>query len=108
MEKQIISKFKELPKTKVGWKTLIFGVCYLLSIGIMFLIYNSTNESIMFIFYGLIIITLSFIFFIFTLINFIYACKKGDKSWVAWIGFIPVILTIIFLFLDYFLSFQIP
>ncbi|HAI74592.1 MAG TPA: hypothetical protein DCS28_00365 [Candidatus Moranbacteria bacterium] len=101
MAQEIISKFNEKPKTKIAWRAMYLGVATLLIpqfLGIFAAVIRPmidkasvNNENI-----GR---TLGFSFGIFAfvlsvsaLVTGILAFRKGERSWVMWLGFIPAIL----------------
>jgi hypothetical protein len=102
MKKQIISKFKGLPKLKISW--WVFG----LSIVFIFVLYifismlmgpiNSPiglrkEEVVMYDVRRLIrVLILEIIIFIPSLILYIRAFKKGERSWILLIGALPTII----------------
>lgn len=94
MEKTIISKPTELPKTKIAWWALILGLGPVLIFGIIKAlspILTKLDESVgLIIAYGAvffpIILTLS------AIIASICAFIKGERSWVVWVGFIYAII----------------
>jgi hypothetical protein len=106
MEKEILSRFKEKPKTKIGWRVLYLGLSTLLipplfgfSGTIIRLLIDKVsvnpNASIgipMGFNGALISLALS----IFTIITGVRALKIGERSWAIWLGFIPAILVAIF------------
>ena len=100
MEKEVISKFKEKPKTKTAWRAMYLGLSTFL-IGPFLGIYvavirpiidrassENTGAAIGFNF-GIVSLILS----VFALVTCIRAFKKGERSWVLWVGFVPAILS---------------
>lgn len=99
MPNEIISHFKEKPKTKTAWQAMYLGLATFLSvpfIGIFAavirpIIDKASNENIgaaVGFCTGLVVLALS----VFALVYGIRAFRKGERSWVMWIGFIPAIL----------------
>jgi len=106
MEKEIISKFKEKPKTKTAWRTMVLGLGAFL-VGPMFGIVTAiirpivdkesmvgrTNNGVAIGFNGMMI---AFILAIAALITGVRAFKKGERSWVLCVGLVPAVLVIAF------------
>ena len=102
---EIISKFNEKPKTKLAWWSMWLGLSTIIIGRIVgsFISYlrpiidESVNYNIRVLFeisLGLVINI--YIFFVFIIC--IRAFKKGERSWVLWVGFIPAIFALITLF----------
>ncbi len=99
MKKQIISKFKEKPKTKTAWWAMGLGLAVIFSptfFGIFAavirpLIDKVTSENIGAAI-GFSLIPALLILLVAALATSISAFKKGERSWVLWIGFVPAIL----------------
>ncbi len=103
MKKPIISKFNELPKTKVAWWAMGLGLTMIFSGPIMGifaavirpLIDITINENVgSLIGFGL--IPILFILLISALVCSILAFKRGERSWSMWVGLIPSILACTF------------
>ncbi len=109
MNNQIISKFKELPKIKISWLALSLAIILIIGI-IKFIIFLSVPIELILgstespyvgkvlhehIYFSLI----NFIIFIPTLILVINSYRKGERSWVLWIVYLPLIILPIFLIL---------
>jgi hypothetical protein len=99
MNNEVISKFKEKPKTKIAWwamglglsTILVLPLSILLSVIIRLIISKISGENVgvpMGFNSGIISLIVS----IFALIAGIRAFKKGERSWILWLGFIPAIL----------------
>ncbi|HAQ02519.1 TPA: hypothetical protein DEP30_01465 [Candidatus Nomurabacteria bacterium] len=109
MEKQIISKFKELPKLKITW--WVFGFFVYLILGIIAYMIMRTiplNQNIYPDIYDmkiegvsrlLKIVMIEIITSIPVFILGIIAYRKGERSWILWLGFIPAIFINLFLIL---------
>ena len=105
MEKEVISKFKEKPKTKTAWWAMGLGLGAFLA-GPLFGIFtavirptidpesvNSENAGVAIGFNGMMI---AFVLAVFALIAGVRAFKKGERSWVLWLGLVPAVLVIAF------------
>ena len=99
MEKEVISKFKEKPKTKTAWRAMYLGLATLLIppfLGIFAAVIrpiidkaSSENTGAAMGFgSGVLALVLS----VSALVAGIRAFKKGERSWVLWVGFVPAIL----------------
>ncbi len=100
MEKEIISKFKEKPKTKTAWWAMGLGLGTLLMppfLGIFAAVIRpmidkasgeNTGAAT-----GFNLGIASFILSVFAIVTGVRAFKKGERSWILWIGFVPAILT---------------
>jgi len=99
MEKEIISKFKEKPKTKIAWLAMWLGLATLLMppfLGIfgaviLPIIEKAGDGNIG----GIIGFCFAIFALAFSISAFVIgfcAYKKGERSWVLWLGFIPAIL----------------
>lgn len=103
MSQEIISHFKEKPKTKTAWQAMYLGLATFLAvpfIGIFAavirpIIDKVSNENIGAVI-GFLIGPLVLILPVFALIYSIRAFKQGERSWVMWVGFIPAILVAVF------------
>ncbi|TSC95104.1 MAG: hypothetical protein CEN87_116 [Parcubacteria group bacterium Licking1014_1] len=101
MKKEIISKFKEHPKTKKAWWAMGLGLGTLLAMPILGIFasvirpmidsisVNSENTGAS-IGFGVGVVAL--IFSISAIVAGVSAFKKGERSWVLWIGFVPAML----------------
>lgn len=100
MKKEVISKFREKPRTKTAWWAMGLGLSTFL-IGPMLGIFvavlrpiidrassENTGAAIGFN-AGLFALILSIV----ALVVCIRAYKKGERSWILWVGFVPAILT---------------
>jgi hypothetical protein len=101
MAQEIISKFNEKPKTKMAWRAMYFGLATLLIpqfLGIFAAVIRPmidrasvNNENVgrtIGFGFGILALILS----ISALITGICAFRKGERSWVLWVGFVPAIL----------------
>jgi hypothetical protein len=103
MKKEIISTFKEKPKTKTAWRAMYLGLSVFLApffLGIFAAVIRpmidkisseNIGAAIGFSFGAIVLI-----FSILALVTSIRAYRKGERSWVLWVGFIPAILIGIF------------
>ena len=103
MEKEIISRFKEKPKTKTTWRAMYLGLSVLLIppfLGIFAavirpMIDKASSENIgVAIGFGAGVFALALS--ISALVDGILAFKRGERSWVLWVGFVPAILIGVF------------
>jgi uncharacterized membrane protein YhaH (DUF805 family) len=103
MEKEIISKFKEKPKTRTAWWAMWLGLSTVL-IGPILGIFASVlrpiidraiSEKIGGLI-GFISLIFSLLLTVVALVVSIRAFKKGERSWVMWLGFILAILGCVF------------
>jgi hypothetical protein len=103
MEKEIISKFKEKPKTRTAWWAMRLGLSTVLIWPILDIFAavlrpiidkaSSENTGAL-IGFGLMVFLL--LLSVVALVASVRAFKKGERSWVLWIGFIPAILNGLF------------
>ena len=100
MKKEVISKFKERPKTKTAWWAIRLGLGTLLCFPLLGIFASvirpmidkaSSENAGAAVGFSLMIVLL--IFSVSALVTGIRAFKKGERSWVLWIGFVPAILT---------------
>lgn len=100
-----ISKFNQKPKTALAWRTMYFGLSALfipLFFGFFASILRrifdpvSLNSGNSVISMGFGSVMLALLLSILTITTGISALKKGERSWVVWIGFTPAILICIF------------
>lgn len=100
MKKEIISKFKEKPKTKITWWAMYLGLTTMLGgpvLGIFASVIRpmideaGNNENIGRV-VGFIVMIGALVLLISALVTSIRAFKLGERSWVLWIGFIPAML----------------
>jgi hypothetical protein len=102
MKKEVISRFKEKPRTKTAWRAMYLGLATLLIppfLGIFTAVIrpiidkasvNSENTGAAMGFgSGVLALALS----VSALVTGIRAYKKGERSWVLWLGFVPAILS---------------
>jgi uncharacterized membrane protein len=86
MAKEIISTFKEKPKTKIAWWAMGFGLSLL--------IIPLASGALPHITWGAVNVVpsllLSLLFL--TLITGVIAYRKGECSYILWIGLVPAIL----------------
>jgi hypothetical protein len=104
MKKIFISEFNELPKTMLAWWTMGLGAS-LIFIGpilgifaalIRPMIDNLISERVGAT-VGFVVIALLLLMIISAIITGSISLKKGKRSWVVWIGFIPALLAVAFL-----------
>lgn len=99
MKKEIISHFKENPKTKIGWWAMGFGLALFFMPPVLGtfagavrpLIDKIAGENIG----GLIGIKMIFLLIfliVAALTTSIKAWNKGERSWAVWLGIVPAIL----------------
>lgn len=98
MKKEVISKFKEMPKTKVAWWAMILGLGPVLLgpilgviAALLSSIINKADEAVGGAI-GLCAVFIPLIFVIAAIITSVCAFVKGERSWVVWARFIPAIL----------------
>jgi hypothetical protein len=102
MKKEVISKFKEKPKTKIAWWAMGLGLATILGSplsplnGIFIAVIRpmidkaiSENVGAAIGFSSMIV---SSILLVSALVTSILALRKGERSWVLWVGFVPAIL----------------
>ena len=99
MKKEVISKFKEKPRTKTAWWAMGLGLATILVyplLGIFTavirpMIDKASSENIGAVagFSSMIVLL---ILSVSALVTGVRAFKKGERSWVLWLGFIPAIL----------------
>jgi hypothetical protein len=101
MKKEIISKFNEKPKTKIAWWGMGLGLSTLvvsqLLLGLFAsfirpMIDRAGGEKVG-VPIGFSIMIFSFVLSISALTTCILAYKKGERSFILWIGFVPAILS---------------
>ena len=99
MKKEVISKFKEKPRTKTAWWAMGLGLATILVyplLGIFAavvrpMIDKASNENVGAVAgFGSMIVAL--ILSVSALVTGVCAFKKGERSWVLWVGFVPAIL----------------
>ena len=100
MKNEIISKFKEKPKTKTAWWAMWLGLSTVLTMPILG-VYSAVLRPILDkassentgaaigLNFGVILFLLSIV----ALVVCIRAFRKGERSWILWVGFVPAILT---------------
>lgn len=101
MKNEVISKFKEKPRTKTAWWAMGFGLATFflgpMLMGIFTavirpMIDRASNESVGAVAgFGSMIVAL--ILLVSALVTGVRAFKKGERSWVLWVGFVPAILS---------------
>jgi len=99
MKNEVISKFKEKPKTKTAWRAMWLGLSTIFIFPILGLfaavlrplidkaIGEKTGAAL-----GFNVGIFSLILSVFALVTCIRAFKKGERSWVLWVGFVPAII----------------
>jgi uncharacterized membrane protein YhaH (DUF805 family) len=97
MKQEAISKFKEKPKTKTAWwamglgSILIFPFLGIFTAVIRPIIDKASSETVEAVVgFGSMIAALSLL--VSALVIGVRAFKKGERSWVLWVGFVPAIL----------------
>ena len=99
MKKEVVSKFKEKPRTKTAWwamglglsSILIFPFLGIFTAVIRPIIDKASSENVgAVVGYGSMIVAL--ILLVSALVTGVRAFKKGERSWVLWVGFVPAIL----------------
>jgi hypothetical protein len=99
MKKEVISKFKEKPRTKTAWWAMGLGLGTILGgpmLGIFAavvrpMIDKASSENVGAVAgFGSMIVAL--ILSVSALVTGVCAFKKGERSWVLWVGFVPAIL----------------
>jgi len=99
MKKEVISKFKEKPRTKIAWWAmgLGLGTIFVWPMLGMFaavirpIIDKASSENVG----GTVGFGAGFVSLILSvsaLVAGVRAFKKGERSWVLWVGFVPAIL----------------
>ena len=100
MKNEVISKFKEEPKTKTAWWAMGLGLGTLLMFPILGIftatirpmIDRASSENVgATVGFGVMIVALAIS--VSALIVGVRAFKKGERSRILWIGFVPAILT---------------
>jgi len=103
MKKEIISKFKEKPRTKTAWWAMGLGLGAILGgpmLGIFAavirpIIDKASSENVgASIGFGAGFVSL--VISVSALVTGVRAFKKGERSWVLWVGFVPAILVCAF------------
>lgn len=99
MKREIISHFKEKPRTKTAWWAMRLGLSTILVVPILVIfaavfrpIIEKASGEIAGAAAGLTTILFSFVLSVAALVAGIRAYRKGERSWVLWIGFVPAIL----------------
>jgi hypothetical protein len=101
MKNEVISKFKEKPRTKTAWRAMGLGLATFLLGPMLTGIFTAvirpmidrasgenTGAAI-----GFNLGIVSLILSVFAIVTGIRAFKKGERSWVLWVGFVPAILS---------------
>ena len=95
MKKEIISQFMEKPKTKITWWAMIFGLSLFLpplaSSALPNITWGAVNV-IQFLLIPLLILALT---------TGIIAFKRGERSYILWIGLVPAILFCLLLITEF-------
>lgn len=108
MNKEIISRFKEKPKTRIAWRAMWLGLSTLLIppfLGIFSAVIRPMIDPAsmegresdplgMSMGFGVGIFSLSLSIFAF--ITGIRAFKQGERSWLLWLGFVPATFIVCF------------
>ena len=100
MKQEIISTFKEKPKTKTAWWAMGLGLATILTgplLSIFVAVFrpmldkaSSENVGVAF---GFNLGLASLILSICALVTGARAFRKGERSWILWVGFIPAIIS---------------
>jgi len=107
MKKQTLNEFKDSPRTKIAWWAMGLGMSTILLMPLLGvfatfispIIADVWGEKVQMI-TEITFVILVIAFLIFALIVNIRAFRKGERSWVLWLGFVPVILeTAFFIFM---------
>ena len=100
---EIVSRFKDKPHYKSTWKALYFGLSTIFVfpfLGIFASIINPIISRVIGQTFGIgvgfSVAILSLTLSILALVFGIKALKKGERSWVLWIGFVPAVLVACF------------
>jgi hypothetical protein len=103
MKKEIISQFKEKPKTKVAWWAMYLGLIAIFSgplAGINAAVVNPWIARVsgekLGLAAGFVFVFVILIVAISALVTGTLAYRKGERSWVMWVGLIPAILAAAF------------
>lgn len=103
MQKEIISKFKEKPKTRTAWWAMGLGLFAFFGgpmLGTFAAVIRPILDKVfgekIGIAAGFGVMAVVFAVSISALVAGIRAFKKGERSWVLWVGFIPAILAVVF------------
>jgi hypothetical protein len=102
MEKEIISTFKERPKTRIAWWAMGLGLATVLTNPFFSLltalrpILSRIITGKIFLLSSISLMVFSLLLAIAALVVSIIAFKKGERFWVMWLGFIPAILGCVF------------
>lgn len=91
MKKEIISHFKEMPKTKITWWAMVLGLASVLEIPLLVFI-NSIIQKLTGVFFAQSIGITGIVLTTSALIAGTIVYRKGERSWVLWLGFGPAIL----------------
>jgi len=99
MQNEIISKFREKPKTKTAWWAMGLGLAAIFGgpmLGTFAAVIRPAidkmfNEKVG-IAVGFGVMFAVFAVAVSALVASVRAFKKGERSWVLWVGFIPAIL----------------
>jgi len=101
MKNEVISKFKEKPKTKTAWWAMGLGLATILVVQVLLSIFaavirpmidKASNENIGATI-GFSVMIFALVLSVSALVAGILAYRKGERSWVLWAGFVPAILT---------------
>ena len=99
MKVEAISKFKEKPKTKIAWWVMGLGLSSILifpffGIFTAFIrpIIDKASSEIFGAAVGFGSMIVALILLVSALAIGVRAFKKGERSWVLWVGFVPAIL----------------
>ncbi len=100
MKEEVISKFKEKPRTKTAWwamglglGTILTGPLLSIFVAVIRPIIDKASGENVGAAIGFNLGIVSLILSVFALVTCIRAFKKGERSWVLWVGFVPAILS---------------
>lgn len=104
MKKEIISQFKEKPKTKIGWRAMYLGVAVLFVpfwLGFFAAIVRPaldrySGRDYIGQYFGFASVLLTLALTVAAFVTSIRAYKKGERSWIMWLGFVPAMLIVAF------------
>jgi len=99
MKKEVISKFKEKPRTKTAWWAMGLGLGTILvypllgiSVAVIRPMIDKASSKNIGAVAGFSSMIVLLILSVSALVTGVLAFKKGERSWVLWVGFVPAIL----------------
>ena len=103
MKKEVISKFKEKPRTKIAWWAMGLGLGTILAVPLLSIftavicpIIDKASSENVGAAAGFSVMIFVFILSVSALVTSVLAFRKGERSWVLWVGFVPAILVGVF------------